>query len=84
MITRLLRPDEAWKADIAKAVAFEFGIDIEKKKEEETRRYFIMKGFFKFVGAVVAIFAAVVGLLMIFDRFTQKNRIKERHSVTVK
>lgn len=34
MITRLLRPDEAWKADIAKAVAFEFGIDIEKKKEE--------------------------------------------------
>lgn len=34
MITRLLRPDEAWKADVAKAVAFEFGIDIEKKKED--------------------------------------------------
>ena len=36
-----------------------------------------MKGFFKFVGAVVAIFAAAVGLLMIFDRYTQKNRIKD-------
>lgn len=36
-----------------------------------------MKGFFKFVGAVVAIFAAVVGLLAIFDRVTQKNRIKD-------
>ncbi len=36
-----------------------------------------MKGFFKFVGAVVAIFAAVVGLLMIFDRVTQKNRVKD-------
>lgn len=34
MIVRLLRPEEAWKADIAKAVAFEFGIDMEKKKEE--------------------------------------------------
>lgn len=34
MITRILRPDEAWKADIAKAVAFEFGIDIAKKKVE--------------------------------------------------
>ena len=34
MIIRKLRPEEAWKSAIAGAVAFEFGIDIEKKKEE--------------------------------------------------
>lgn len=35
-----------------------------------------MKGFWKFLGTVVAVFSAVLGALTIFDHFTQKNRIK--------
>ncbi len=35
-----------------------------------------MKKFLKFVGTVVAIFSAVLGALTVFDRLTQKNRIK--------
>ncbi len=36
-----------------------------------------MKGFLKFMATVVAVFSAVVGALVVFDRFTQKNRIKD-------
>lgn len=36
-----------------------------------------MKKFLKFIGAIVAIFSAVLGALAVFDRFTQKNRIKD-------
>ena len=35
-----------------------------------------MKKFFKFIGALVAVFSAVLGALAVFDRMTQKNRIK--------
>lgn len=34
-----------------------------------------MKGFFKFLSSVVAVFGAVVGALAIFDKFSNKNRI---------
>lgn len=40
-----------------------------------------MKGFFKFIGAVVAVFSAVLGALTVFDRFTHKNRIKDGYLV---
>ena len=40
-----------------------------------------MKGFLKFLGAVVAIFSAVIGALAVFDRLTQKNRIKDGYLV---
>ncbi|MEE1054037.1 MAG: hypothetical protein U0L33_06875 [Acutalibacteraceae bacterium] len=36
-----------------------------------------MKKFLKFVGAVAAIFSAVLGALAVFDRLTHKNRIKD-------
>ncbi|MBQ8740887.1 MAG: hypothetical protein IJY79_04990 [Clostridia bacterium] len=36
-----------------------------------------MKKFLKFIGTVVAIFSAVLGALAVFDRLTQKNRIKD-------
>lgn len=35
-----------------------------------------MKKLLKFIGAVAAIFSAVLGALTVFDRVTQKNRIK--------
>lgn len=35
-----------------------------------------MKKFFKFIGTVAAMFSAVLGALAVFDRLTQKNRIK--------
>lgn len=35
-----------------------------------------MKGFFKFLGALLAMFGAVVGALAVFDKFSNKNRIK--------
>ena len=35
-----------------------------------------MKKFLKFLGALTAIFSAVLGALAVFDRLTQKNRIK--------
>jgi len=35
-----------------------------------------MKKFLKFIGTVAAIFSAVLGALAVFDRLTQKNRIK--------
>ena len=40
-----------------------------------------MKGFLKFLGAMVAIVSAIVGALFIFDRITQKNRIKDGYLV---
>ena len=40
-----------------------------------------MKGFLKFLGTVVAIFSAVIGALAVFDRLTQKNRIKDGYLV---
>lgn len=35
-----------------------------------------MKGFFKFIFSLFAIFAAVIGALTIFDKLSNKNRIK--------
>ena len=35
-----------------------------------------MKGFFKFLGAVAAIFAAVVSALAVFDKISNRNAIK--------
>ncbi len=40
-----------------------------------------MKGFFKFLGTVVAIFSAVVSALAVFDKLTHKNRIKDGYLV---
>ena len=36
-----------------------------------------MKKFFKFLGTIAAIFSAVLGALTVFDKLTQKNRIKD-------
>ncbi len=36
-----------------------------------------MKKFFKFLGALLTVFSAVVAALAIFDRFSNKNRIKD-------
>lgn len=36
-----------------------------------------MKKALKFIGAVAAIFSAVLGALAVFDYFTHKNRIKD-------
>lgn len=36
-----------------------------------------MKKFLKFLTALVAIFSTVLGALTVFDRLTQKNRIKD-------
>jgi hypothetical protein len=36
-----------------------------------------MKGFLKFLGTIVGVFSAGIGALFIFDRITQKNRIKD-------
>ncbi len=35
-----------------------------------------MKGFFKFIVSLLAIFGGVIGALAVFDRFSNKNRIK--------
>lgn len=35
-----------------------------------------MKGFLKFLGAIIAVFTAVIGALAIFDKLSNKNRIK--------
>ncbi len=35
-----------------------------------------MKKFLKFLGTIAAIFSAVLGALTVFDKLTQKNRIK--------
>lgn len=35
-----------------------------------------MKGFFKFLGALFAMFATVIGALAIFDKVSNKNRIE--------
>lgn len=35
-----------------------------------------MKGFLKFIASVVAVFTAVIGALAVFDRLSNKNRIK--------
>lgn len=40
-----------------------------------------MKGFLKFLGTVIAVFSAVIGALAVFDRLTQKNRIKDGYLV---
>ncbi len=36
-----------------------------------------MKGFLKFLGALVTVFSAVIAALTIFDRIGNKNRIKD-------
>lgn len=36
-----------------------------------------MKKFWTFFGIAVAVFTAVLGALAVFDRITQKNRIKD-------
>ena len=35
-----------------------------------------MKGFFKFLASLLAIFGAVIGALAVFDKLSNKNRIK--------
>lgn len=35
-----------------------------------------MKGFLKFLVSILAVFGAVIGALAIFDKFSNKNRIK--------
>ncbi|MBQ6847965.1 MAG: hypothetical protein IJO62_03500 [Clostridia bacterium] len=35
-----------------------------------------MKGFLKFLGSLLAVFGGVIGALAIFDKFSNKNRIK--------
>ena len=35
-----------------------------------------MKGFFKFIASVAAVFTAVLGALAVFDKLSNKNRIK--------
>ncbi len=35
-----------------------------------------MKGFLKFFVSLLAVFGAIIGALAIFDRFSNKNRIK--------
>lgn len=35
-----------------------------------------MKGFLKFIVSIFAVFGAVIGALAIFDKFSNKNRIK--------
>lgn len=35
-----------------------------------------MKGFLKFIASVAAVFAAVLGALAVFDKLSNKNRIK--------
>lgn len=35
-----------------------------------------MKGFLKFLGTLLAVFSVVIGALTVFDKLTQKNRIK--------
>jgi hypothetical protein len=38
-----------------------------------------MKGFFKFLGAVAAFFAAVFGAIFVFDRISNKNAINDEY-----
>ncbi len=35
-----------------------------------------MKGFLKFIGVVTAIFSAVLGALAVFDKISNRNKIK--------
>ena len=35
-----------------------------------------MKSFLKIIGSLLAVFGAVIGALAVFDKFTNKNRIK--------
>lgn len=35
-----------------------------------------MKGFIKFIGSLIAVFAGVIGALAVFDKISNKNRIK--------
>ena len=35
-----------------------------------------MTGFWKFIGSLLAVFGAVIGALVIFDKISNKNRIK--------
>ncbi len=35
-----------------------------------------MKGFLKFLGSLLAVFGAVISALAIFDKLSNKNRIK--------
>lgn len=36
-----------------------------------------MKGFFKFIGVVAAVFTAVVGALVVVDRLLNRNRLED-------
>ncbi len=35
-----------------------------------------MKGFLKFLGSIFAVFGVAIGALAVFDKFSNKNRIK--------
>ncbi len=37
---------------------------------------YLMKGFFKFIISIFAVFGAAIGALAVFDKFSNKNRIK--------
>lgn len=38
-----------------------------------------MKGFFKTLGIIAAVFTAIVGALAVFDRIANKNAIKDEY-----
>ncbi len=40
-----------------------------------------MKGFLKFLATVTAVFSAVLGALAVFDKLSNKNRIKGEYLV---
>lgn len=36
-----------------------------------------MKGFLRFIGALITVFTAVLGAMAVFDKMSNKNRIQE-------
>ena len=38
-----------------------------------------MKGFLKFLGAVVSVFGVVLGALAVFDKIVNRNKIKDEY-----
>ena len=47
----------------------------ERKKDKERGAY-RMKGFLKFMMSAFAVFTAVIGALVVVDRFANKNRLE--------
>lgn len=44
--------------------------------KENWKVVYRMKGFLKFMSTMLAVFTAVIGALAVFDRLSNKNRIK--------